>query len=87
MILTIQSTKFWKTLTEAQKQFWLQRKCLTCFYLRMRFKNGETHCNNIARRKELGREYSYTYINRNDEACKRYRNEIVERERRNRRKK
>ena len=80
--MKIENTKFWQGLNETQRAFWLRHKCETCFYFRMRFKNNETHCNNIARQKELDFYGLYMPVNRNDDACKRYRNDIVERERR-----
>jgi len=81
--MKIENTKVWQTLTETQRAFWLAKKCRTCFYFRARFKTGETHCNNIARRKEIsGYTSDYTYVKADDESCKRYRNDIMESERR-----
>lgn len=65
-----------------------QPTCETCFYLRQRFADmytGKVHCNNIAERKERTGCDSYMYVERTDPACKRYRNDQKERQRRRKR--
>jgi len=69
--MRIENTKVWQTLTEAQRAFWLEKKCKTCFYFRGKVNRQHIFCDNF--RKQIGPE---------DEACGKYRNDIIERERR-----
>lgn len=63
-------------------------KCGSCFYFRRRMAggfNGTTHCNNIAQKIEINGElgqYGYYDIDSTQQACKRYRNDKQERQKR-----
>jgi len=86
--LKLETTKRWEKLTEKEREFWKQRKCKTCFFFRARVQDGETYCSipkKKAHKSKIGR-YSIT-VKPDDEPCKRYKNDIIGRERLLRKKK
>ena len=80
--MKLENTKRWEKLTEKEREFWKQRKCKTCFFFRARIQDGETYCTNPKKKAKEAKIGRYGIkVTPEDTVCKRYRNDIIARER------